>query len=265
MTGVPPSSRSMADRRESRLYARADEEAALHAASTALRADETASGFARVGALVYRVDVSGALHLPEHATLVVSDLHLEKGSSFARRGSFLPPHDTRDTLTRLAAVVARLAPKRVIALGDSFHDRDGPARLGPEENAMLAALMAERDWIWILGNHDPALPDSLPGERADGLVLDGTVLRHAPSGTAAPEIAGHLHPVAKVVAPGRAVRRRCVAASARRLVLPAFGAYAGGLNVCDRAFRPLFPDGLTAHVLGDRGVYRVAEAMLRGD
>ena len=71
-------------------------------------------------------DLSGALFWEEQSLLVVSDLHLEKGSSFAARGVLLPPYDTVATLGRLAAVIARHDPRMVIALGDSFHDRDRP-------------------------------------------------------------------------------------------------------------------------------------------
>ncbi|MGY4475926.1 DNA ligase-associated metallophosphoesterase [Bradyrhizobium sp. USDA 3364] len=108
-------------------------------------------------------DFSGALFWEEQSLLVVSDLHLEKGSSFASRGVLLPPYDTVATLSRLAAVIARHDPRQVIALGDSFHDRDAHARLSDPDREALAALQIRRNWIWIAGNHDPALPSSLGG------------------------------------------------------------------------------------------------------
>ena len=63
------------------------------------------------------LDLSGALYLPDRDTLLVADLHFEKGSSFARRGMFLPPYDTRETLACLHEVIARLDPVCVVALG----------------------------------------------------------------------------------------------------------------------------------------------------
>ena len=108
-------------------------------------------------------DLSGALFWEEQGLLVVSDLHLEKGSSFATRGVLLPPYDTVATLGRLAAVIARHDPRRVIALGDSFHDRDAHQRLSGTDRDALAAMQARRDWIWITGNHDPELPSDLGG------------------------------------------------------------------------------------------------------
>src|ERR1700760_510616 len=106
-------------------------------------------------------DISGALFWDEQSLLVVSDLHLEKGSSFAARGVLLPPYDTVATLSRLAAVLARHDPRMVIALGDSFHDREAHERLSKADREALSALQARRDWIWISGHNDPALPRDL--------------------------------------------------------------------------------------------------------
>jgi len=218
-----------------------------------------------VGALALVLDREGVAWAPDHRALLVADLHLEKGSSRARRGFLLPPYDTRETLSRLAALVAAYDPARVIALGDSFHDVGGPDRLGDEERGMLAAAQAGRDWLWLTGNHDARLPDTIGGAVADTLVLDGVGLRHEPGAGAPPEIAGHLHPVAKVRLRGRAVRARCFATDGARLVMPAFGAYAGGLNVCDRAFAPLFAGPFTAHVAGRERLYALDSRVLCGD
>jgi len=197
--------------------------------------------------------VEGALWWPEERTLIVADLHLEKGSSFARRGQMLPPYDTMATLQRLAAILARLAPSRVIALGDSFHDRNAGDRLNAADRASLRAMTAAAEWIWIAGNHDPDPPRDLGGWATSELSIGPLTFRHEPRPGAQPgEIAGHLHPSARLVGRGRSIRRRCFAADGRRLVLPAFGALAGGLNVLDAAFRPLF-EGRAFHawMLGD--------------
>jgi DNA ligase-associated metallophosphoesterase len=212
-------------------------------------------------------DPTGALYEPASGALIVADLHLEKGSSFARRGQFLPPYDTATTLGRLARLVDAFRPRAVIALGDSFHDRDGPARLGASDRDSLSALQRGRQWIWISGNHDPEPPTGCGGEAAEELRIDALSLRHEPRpGAAEGELAGHLHPVAKVAVRGRGVRRRCFATDGARIVLPAFGAYAGGLNVRDAAFGGLFaPGALTAWMLGDAGVYAIAAWGLRPD
>lgn len=219
-----------------------------------------------LGRLVVMPDLSGGLWLPEEQTLVVADLHLEKGSAFAGRGVFLPPYDSRATLAALAAAILRLSPRRVIALGDSFHDVGGCGRLDVEARAALAHLQAGRDWLWITGNHDREIDPALGGEVMAELVLAGVALRHEPDPAEAGfEIAGHLHPAAKLRLRGRALRRRAFAFSQARCVLPAMGAYAGGLNLRDAAFRPLFPAGALPHVLGDSRLYRVDPRLLLPD
>jgi DNA ligase-associated metallophosphoesterase len=203
-------------------------------------------------------DLSGALYWEEQRLLVVSDLHLEKGSSFAMRGVLLPPYDTIATLGRLGAVIARHDPRSVIALGDSFHDRDAHDRLSAPNREVISALQLRRDWIWISGNHDPALPPDLGGVVASEVAIGPIVFRHEPTG-AHGEIAGHLHPKARVTTRGRSVERRCFASDGDRAVMPAFGAYTGGLNIRDVAFAKIFQKlGFVAHVLGDRRLHTIA-------
>ena len=211
------------------------------------------------------LDPTGALVLKEARTLVVADLHLEKGSSLARRGSLLPPYDTGATLLRLAEAIAFHRPHHVVALGDSFHDPRGPDRLLSIDQAALAGLTAGRDWTWIVGNHDPVLPATIGGRAVEEARLGPLVLRHHPAIGAVRELAGHLHPVAKVALHGRGVRARAFLTDRERCVLPAFGAYAGGLNACDRAFAPLFPRGFTAHVIGRSRLYALSRAVLCRD
>ncbi|MGA9091150.1 MAG: ligase-associated DNA damage response endonuclease PdeM [Bradyrhizobium sp.] len=203
-------------------------------------------------------DLSGALFWEEERLLVVSDLHLEKGSSFAARGVLLPPYDTVATLGRLASVIARHDPRTVIALGDSFHDRNAHERLSVPDREALSAMQARRDWIWIAGNHDPALPSDLGGAVASEVAIGGIAFRHEPTG-ATGEIAGHLHPKARVATRGRSMERRCFACDGARAVMPAFGAYTGGLSIRDKAFAKIFQTpGFVAHVLGDHRLHAIA-------
>nr|WP_279306690.1 ligase-associated DNA damage response endonuclease PdeM [Microvirga solisilvae] len=211
------------------------------------------------------LDLSGGLYLPAHDALLVADLHFEKGSSFARRGMMLPPYDTRETLSALSDVVSRFSPRVVIALGDSFHDIGGPDRLGQEERSTLESVQSGRDWVWVTGNHDRILPDSIGGEVLEEVTLGSLTLRHEPAAGEQAEIAGHLHPVGKVVMRGRATRRRCFLTDGKRCVMPALGAYAGGLNACDAAFKPLFPKGFTAHLIGTERIFAIARTMLCRD
>ena len=211
-------------------------------------------------------DPRGVLYFPDLRLLTVSDLHLEKGSSYARRGQLLPPYDTGATLERLGEVVADYRPRTVVSLGDSFHDGGGAGRMPPLYRDALLRIMQGRAWVWVTGNHDPDAPADLPGDTVDELALGRLRFRHEPLKDALPgEIAGHLHPGAVVVSRGRAVRRRCFATDGERLVMPAFGAYTGMLNVLDRACRGLFDwERFVAHMLGDARVYAIAGRKLRG-
>jgi DNA ligase-associated metallophosphoesterase len=213
---------------------------------------------------------SGALWIEDERMLVAGDLHLEKGSSYAARGQLLPPYDTRATLDRLDVEIAALNPRTVVLLGDSFHDARAIARLAPEDARRIANLGRGFDLIWAVGNHDDeglaTFGSALPGVIAEQIDILGLTLRHEPEPYLQPgEISGHLHPCAKIVSRGRGVRRRAFLTDGSRLILPAFGAYAGGLNACDQAFAGLFDRPPLAGVLGDGQVHPIAFSALCGD
>jgi DNA ligase-associated metallophosphoesterase len=211
-------------------------------------------------------DPLGSLYLPETGMLVVSDLHLEKGAAFARRGMLLPPYDTIATLNILSAVISRYDPKIVVSLGDNFHDRKGSEYLPADLRALITSMARGRDWIWINGNHDPDGTVDLPGMSADELVYGGLVFRHEPSLISGKgEIAGHLHPSATVRRREKSVRRPCFASDGKRLLMPAFGVLAGGLDLRHKAMHGLFDrEALIAHLLGRDRIYSVRYASLLG-
>jgi DNA ligase-associated metallophosphoesterase len=214
-------------------------------------------GEIRIAGVTVVADCGGALYWPEEGLLAVADLHLEKGSSFARRGVLLPPYDTAATLARLGELVARYAPRCVIALGDNFHDGGGADRLQDSDRDHLRALQRSRDWVWITGNHDPDPVEGIGGFFPASLAVGALTFRHEPTAKAPDgEIAGHLHPVARVTQRGRTVSRRCFATNGKQAVLPAFGAYTGGLNIRHHVFAELFgTPAFTAHMLGDGRLY----------
>lgn len=217
--------------------------------------------------LTFVADRSGALYWPAEKALIVADLHLEKGSSRAARGNFLPPYDTRATLLKLAETVDSFQAEAVIALGDSLHDAGAASRISDEDRDILKIIQDDREWIWITGNHDPLIDAKLGGASVEQIALAGLTLRHTPAaGRITHEIAAHLHPAAKLSMHGHTLRRPCFIGNGRRLVLPAFGAYTGGLNVLDDAFLPLFGnDGFSVWLLGDEGLYPVATRQLCAD
>lgn len=220
-----------------------------------------------------RATTAGAVFWPAQNALLLADLHFEKGSSFARKGVLLPPYDTRTTLRRIAVLCRRYAPAKIISLGDAFHDEDAEARMDEDDCALLGDLTRRHDWLWILGNHDPKPPAIFPGIAETELGLGRLIFRHEPlaRSDAAGELAGHLHPCAKVATGpkgGAVMRRRCFATDGHRMILPAFGAYTGGLNILDPAFDGMFDAGgktPLAWVLGGSGVYPFGRRSLRPD
>lgn len=224
--------------------------------------------------------LSGALVWPDAATLVVADLHLEKGSSVrAAAGVALPPYDSRATLSALAAVIEAFRPERVICLGDSFHDRGGPERLAADDWAVLKGLAAGRDWVWVEGNHDGNAAAALVGRAVAEIASGPLIFRHQAAGGAAAavtdgaaggtaagvagEVSGHFHPRACVSVLGRRVSGRCFATDGRRLLLPSFGAYTGGLDVLDPAITGLFARPFRVLLLGQRQLHSIAAARLQ--
>ena len=197
------------------------------------------------------LDPMGALFWPDQRLLAVSDLHLEKGSSFARRGMLLPPWDTHATIDRLTLLLRRWSPATVVALGDSFHDAGGSARLPLTEQQRLNAMTRAHRFVWVQGNHDPVAPDGLGGEWVETHTAGAMVFRHQAIAGASPgEIVGHHHPKATVEARTGAVSRPCFVFDGRRLMMPAFGAYTGGLDVRDPAIHRLFPQGGRVFLVG---------------
>lgn len=213
------------------------------------------------------LDPAGVLHWPAGRLLCVADLHLEKGSAFAAQGRLLPPYDTRETLGRLAPLLRRYRPQRVVFLGDSFHDAEGSARLPHAERAALTHALAGTEAIWVAGNHDPVAPVDLPGTAVEEWRDGPFVFRHVPTAgrpTGGAEVAGHLHP--KAMAPTRAggVSRPCFVADGYRMLMPAFGAFTGGLDLGDAAIAGLFPRGGQAFLLGPGRLYAFPFRSIRG-
>jgi DNA ligase-associated metallophosphoesterase len=200
---------------------------------------------------------SGALYWPALRAILVADLHLEKGSSYARRDTYLPPYDSRATLAKLSRTIQKVRVETVVCLGDSFHDAGGPRRLPEAEARALVALARDRDWVWVTGNHDAALAGCPVGRVVPAWRVHGVVLRHEADARAGvdAEISGHLHPKASISLAGRRHTGKCFVTDRRRLILPAFGAYAGGLDVTDPAICRLLASRFDVYFIGARTVH----------
>ena len=201
-----------------------------------------------------------ALYWPRERTLLLADLHLEKASFFAGHGQMLPPYDSRETLERIANAVKQTGARRVITLGDNFHDSDGTSRLEPYAAGMLEALTRSLDWVWITGNHDEEMHRAFGGALVDEMELGGVMLRHiARKGETRPELSGHFHPKVRVRIRDRHISRPCGVVSrsadgADRMIMPAFGALTGGMDAASpQILRALQPAREIEAVLPARG------------
>jgi DNA ligase-associated metallophosphoesterase len=210
---------------------------------------------------------AGALYWPSRRLLAVADLHFEKGSSYAVNAfKLLPRHDTRQTLSMLRMLIELTNPRTVVCLGDSFHDRGAIDRLPREEKEEIARLTTLAKFVWIAGNHDPSPPPGDWGDVAEEIADGPLIFRHeARFGVSGGEVSGHYHPVAALTVRGRGIRRRCFLTNGQRLILPAFGAYTGGLNALHPAIAQLFPDDYDALLVGKDAVRRLSWRQLRPD
>ena len=188
------------------------------------------------GGQTFEIAGEAALYWRAQDALLVSDLHLEKASAFALVGQMLPPYDSVSTLEEIATLCRTYRPAKIISLGDNFHDDGGEHRLAQDAAALLVDLACNTEWIWITGNHDRAVSGIWGGKTHDEICLSGISFRHeAQRGDPNPEISGHFHPKFRQLLRGRMVARRCFVKSARKIIMPAFGALTGGLDVQDSA------------------------------
>ena len=192
---------------------------------------------------------SGALYLPDDGVLCVSDLHLGKSDRIARRsGRMLPPYEVQQTLEKLDADLAARAPSCVICLGDSFDDLAAADSLDDTMRDWLARMQAGRRWVWIEGNHDPG-PVDLGGSHLDSVTIGALTFRHIATGAVA-EVSGHYHPKHRITGPSRPA----FLFDRERMILPAYGAYTGGLASTSPVLRKLFTAPPMAILTGRKAI-----------
>ena len=206
---------------------------------------------------------SGCLFWAEREMLVVSDLHFEKGSFFSGLGNPLPLLDTLDTLKRLRQIMAEMAPREVLCLGDSFHDKGAFARMAPRDLSCINRLVGQvQRWTWVLGNHDPDLPDTIHGHKATQLQVDGLMFSHEPEDTDAPQVVGHFHPKHHYRIGGQRLSGRCFVHTESLLVMPSFGTYTGGLAITDPALATHLGERCSPHLLWRNKIWPLPQVTL---
>jgi DNA ligase-associated metallophosphoesterase len=188
----------------------------------------------------------GAVFLPLTASLVIADVHLGKTATFRARGLPVPEGDTGRDLTRIRNLIHGMHARRVIIAGDLFH---APAGVTTDLAELLEAFISTLGipLVLIRGNHDAKLKRLPAGLTASSYIDEGDIrIIHDPK-DASPDhlnIAGHLHPVARIPDGRRtSLRLPCFLFRERTLVLPSFGSFTGGSIIHpkdgDRIFIPL--------------------------
>jgi DNA ligase-associated metallophosphoesterase len=209
------------------------------------------------------LDASGALVWPQHNMIIFSDLHLEKGSFLSQFAHPLPRFDSADTISRMATTMANYECEHVVCLGDSLHDANAASRMQSQDLDSLNELVNScTKFTWVLGNHDPDIPLSIAGERAEYIMLNDVLLAHEPDYARLEnnqaQIIGHYHPKTSHSAARRKMRGKCFLSSESMLIMPAFGKYTGGLSDTSEAFTPLFKGkSVNAYLIYEQKIFQL--------
>jgi DNA ligase-associated metallophosphoesterase len=178
-----------------------------------------------------------AIYYPAERALLIADAHFGKAAAYRKLGQPVPHGTTDDNLQRLDALLAAYDCEHLIFLGDFLH--------APESHAAgtLAALQAWRERhtslaiTLIRGNHDKRAGDPPPHLRItvvpEPLLLGPFALQHEPDPHPTHHVlAGHVHPTYRLFGRGRQrLRLPCFYVLQHVSVLPAFGAFTGGMNI----------------------------------
>ena len=209
------------------------------------------------------LDALGILFWPKHNLLIFSDLHFEKASFLGQFANPIPQFDSLDTIRRMQACLGLYQPRRVVCLGDSLHDVNAVRRMPQHYIDALNAMVSKSDnWWWILGNHDPEIPKQIAGERVSSLRIDDLLLVHEPEehsqlGDANAQIIGHFHPKARRKLNKHSIRGKCFLKDNKKLLMPAFGSYTGGLDSEDPALQTLLDDNKACFLSFNEKLYLV--------
>ena len=199
----------------------------------------------------------GSIYWIKNKILILGDLHLEKGSSYASDGNFLPPYDTLDTLIKLTKTLKKYKSiKKIILLGDIFHDANGYYRLNVNEKMIFDHICKKYNIIWIYGNHD----ESFAPKNVDAFniyLLNGINFTHIPSNNDMIEISGHYHPKASFKYLGRKITKSCFVIGNNKIIIPAYGSYAGGLNIYSEIYKKYFKNYFNVYAVGSSQIIKI--------
>lgn len=204
---------------------------------------------------------SGACYWPQKKTLIVADLHLEKGSYFALRGQPIPLTDTRNTLEKLQQELLNIQPETLICLGDNVHDAGGFLRMKQEDLILLQSLHERvTNWCWVIGNHDTTkliLPALENIQFASELLINNLCLSHEFQKNKPFQIIGHYHPKISLTRQGTKITGKCFSVTDKALILPAFGSYTGGLDIHNKVYRDILSGNKQYYLLFQNNIFLV--------
>ena len=197
----------------------------------------------------------GVLFWLEKEIAIVSDLHLEKGSSYASSGQYIPPYDSEETLLKLLDILNNYRVKKVILLGDTFHDKDAFLRMTPKVRFLFEDFTKKYEVIFILGNHENKI-------KIEGIkfhqeyIVDDIHFLHEAIQKNINQISGHFHPVASIKVSSKKITGKCLIHSNNHIILPSFGEFTGGLNINDPVLKPFISEDYNIYFLTKKSIYK---------
>ncbi len=192
------------------------------------------------------LDANGILFWPKYDLIVFSDLHLEKGSFLSQFANPLPRFDSSETIKRMLRICEQYRPQSVICLGDSFHDGNALNRMEVSDLQELNSLIKLiSNWHWVLGNHDPEIPEMVKGNRDKTVHVNNLLFVHEPEKISTidgvdGQVIGHYHPKSSHKIANRKLTGKSFVCSDDILLMPAFGKYTGGLDIKDKVFDSVY-------------------------
>ena len=202
-----------------------------------------------------QINKEGILFWLEKEIAIVSDLHLEKGSSFASTGQFIPPYDSEETLKKLLNVIDNYKVKKVILLGDTFHDKDAFHRMSSKVRFLFEELIKNYEVIFILGNHDNKMKiDSINFYQEYD--VDNVRFIHEAVQENINQISGHYHPVASIKVSSKKITSKCLIHTNNHIILPSFGVFTGGMNINDPVLKPFISQDSNIYFLTKKSIYK---------
>ena len=197
----------------------------------------------------------GVLFWLEKEIAIVSDLHLEKGSSYASSGQYIPPYDSEETLLKLLDILNNYRVKKVILLGDTFHDKDAFLRMTSKVRFLFEDFTKKYEVIFILGNHENKI-------KIEGIkfhqeyIVDDIHFLHEAIQKNINQISGHFHPVASIKVSSKKITSKCLIHSNNHIILPSFGEFTGGLNINDPVLKPFISGDYNIYFLTKKSIYK---------